>query len=159
MHVTELQQQLVVAAQHGAQEETVTVLTAARQKTQQGETEARLLSLHQATQDFPHSLNQPERARTTDSGSALTLSSRTTQLNPKYQPGTQRQLVTGSLPQELGGGTQRGGQECYALSRRTNASLKNCIHTALGGQLGCHIFTQEGSERVAEPLRHKLPKT
>lgn len=58
MYVTELHEQLEVAAQHDAQEETVTVLTQRRQKTQQGETEARVLSLHQGTQVFPHSPNQ-----------------------------------------------------------------------------------------------------
>ena len=65
--------QLDAAAQHDAQEATVTVLTAAETENPAGGNRSKAaepLSLLRGTQGFPHSPNQPERARTTDSGSA-----------------------------------------------------------------------------------------
>lgn len=100
-------------------------------KHSRAETEARLLSLHQGTQVFPHSPNQHPSLRgqgqqTVALPSSIpdsplqnhTIQSQIPTRNPEV---TDWELTTGA------GSTQRGGQEWCVLSRRADASSKNCI--------------------------------
>lgn len=122
-----------------------------RQKTQQKETEARVLSPHQGTQVFPHSPNQHPSLRGQGQqivalpslvpDSPLHNYTIQSQIPTRISEVTDWELTTGAV------GVQRGGQEWCSLSRRTDASPKNCISpptTGEGGQLGFQIFIPEG---------------